>query len=289
MAGDWVKMRTDLYRDPKVCMIADSMMSNDGSLARYVNQNLQCDMAVTRNVMRNAIVGSLVTVWGVLRHRGSRVEDDLIVYGAKVAILDDMAEMPGIGESMADVGWVTETAEGLLFRHFFEEYNVEPERKEALSNAERQRRFREKKRQSETVTKSNESNDREEKRREEKSTKTNTKDSTPASPRFCPEKIDLPPLLDSADFRAAWCEWCKHRSEIRKPLKPTMCQQQLKAMEAMGTQRAIAMIRHTVAKGWTGLREPEQPSTSNGKSDGDFLGGVREFMRMNGISEEEMR
>ena len=27
MAGDWIKMRTDLYRDPKVCAIADELKS----------------------------------------------------------------------------------------------------------------------------------------------------------------------------------------------------------------------------------------------------------------------
>lgn len=27
MAGDWIKMRTDLYRDPKVSLIADALMA----------------------------------------------------------------------------------------------------------------------------------------------------------------------------------------------------------------------------------------------------------------------
>lgn len=180
MAADWIKMRTDLYRDPKVCMIADSLMDNDSELARYVSNICRCNMAVTRNIMRNAIVGSLVTVWGVLRHRGARIDDDLVVNGATVAILDDIAEMPGVGEAMAAVGWVTQTEEGLLFRHFFEEYNVEPEKKTALSNAERQRLYRERKRDSETVTNVTLRNDREEKSRVEKSNNTTTQESAGA-------------------------------------------------------------------------------------------------------------
>ena len=76
MAGDWIKMRTDLYRDPKVSRICDHLMGSDSGLARYVNQHLQRDMSVTRNVIRNVTVGALVAVWGVLRHRGKRNGDD---------------------------------------------------------------------------------------------------------------------------------------------------------------------------------------------------------------------
>ena len=57
MAGDWIKMRTDLYRNPKVCVMADLLMSADGELARYVDQHKQRAMTVTRNVMRNVKIG----------------------------------------------------------------------------------------------------------------------------------------------------------------------------------------------------------------------------------------
>ena len=45
MSADWIKMRTDLYRAPKVIAIADSLLQPRSDLARYVTQNLQCDMA----------------------------------------------------------------------------------------------------------------------------------------------------------------------------------------------------------------------------------------------------
>jgi hypothetical protein len=169
MAGDWIKMRTDLYRDPKVCVIADLLMDEKGELSRYVNQNKQRDMAVTRNVMRNVTVGALVSVWGVLRHRGKRVESDLAVNGCNVSIIDDLADLPGFGEAMATVGWVVEVDAGIVLPRFFEEFNVDPEEEAKQKNAERQRRFRAKQGENaqpeSNVTVTLKSNAREEKRR----------------------------------------------------------------------------------------------------------------------------
>lgn len=172
MAGDWIKMRTDLYRDPKVCLISDLLLDEDGELARYVSQNMQRDITVTRNVMRNVTVGALVSVWGVLRHRGKRDGDDLFVKGCTVSVIDDVADLPGFGKALQEVGWVVETDDGVVLPRFFEEFNIDPADDMRAKNAERQRRYREKHKvehKSESnVTVTLNSNDREEKRREEK-------------------------------------------------------------------------------------------------------------------------
>jgi hypothetical protein len=169
MAGDWIKMRTDLYRDPKVCLIADILMDNEGDLSRHVNQVMQRDMTVTRNVMRNVTVGSLVSVWGVLRHRGKRIGDDLIVKGCTSSVIDDVADLPGLGEAMQSVGWIEVVEEGIVLPRFFDEFNTDPADEIREKNAERQRRFREKiKAENRNVTVTLNSNAREEKSREEK-------------------------------------------------------------------------------------------------------------------------
>jgi hypothetical protein len=67
----------------------------------------------------------------------------------------------------------------------------------------------------------------------------------------------FPQILQTPDFEQAWADWLKHRSEIRKPMKPTQCKAVLGDLAAMGVTRAIAAIRHTITKGWQGLREPE--------------------------------
>ncbi len=162
MAADWIKMRSDLYRVPKVCLIADALMNPRGELGRYINQNCQCDMAVTRNVMRNATVGALVAVWGVMRHRGERRGDDLIVLDIPLVIVDDVADLPGFGQLMAEVGWAIETNEGLVFPRFFKEWNVDPDEEFRKQGAERQQRYRDNKRNvTRNVTVTSQSNGRE--------------------------------------------------------------------------------------------------------------------------------
>lgn len=171
MAGDWIKMRSDLYRDPKVCMIADELGRPDGPLANFVNQMCQRDMTVTRNVMRNVTVGALVSVWGVLRQRGKRVGDDLVVSDATFVVVDDIADLPGFGKAMNAAGWLRESESAIEFPNFFEEYNVSPGEEQKKQNAERQKRWREKRNASNAslrnVTGNAKSNAREEKRREE--------------------------------------------------------------------------------------------------------------------------
>lgn len=142
MAGDWIKMRTDLYRDPKVICMADFLMSPDGELARSVSQNIQRDMGVTSNVMRNVTVGALVAVWGVARHQGKRSGDNLCIVGVTPSVVDDIAELPGFGDAMERVGWLVKHPNGLVFPKFFKDHNADPTEK----NRERQARYRERKR-----------------------------------------------------------------------------------------------------------------------------------------------
>lgn len=78
------------------------------------------------------------------------------------------------------------------------------------------------------------------------------------------EPPPIPAALDSPAFRSAWSDWVKHRSEIGKPLKPTQTAKQLAEMERWGEERSITAIMHTIAKGWQGLREPDDPPSRNG-------------------------
>jgi hypothetical protein len=63
--------------------------------------------------------------------------------------------------------------------------------------------------------------------------------------------------FSSDAFRSAWEDFTKHRGEIRKPLKPTSTKMALAELQAMGERRAIIAIKHTIARGWQGIREPE--------------------------------
>lgn len=149
MASDWIKMRTDLYRDPRVCTIADILINNIPSecdnTPRHNTHHRHVTCNVTRNVMRNAVVGALLSVWGVFRQRGKATGHDLTIEGISINAVDDISDLPGFGHAMQQVGWLLKFENTLFFPRFFEAYNVEPTVDTRSKNAERQRRYREKK------------------------------------------------------------------------------------------------------------------------------------------------
>lgn len=69
------------------------------------------------------------------------------------------------------------------------------------------------------------------------------------------ESCDLP--FSSEAFKSAWTDWVAFRKEIKKPVTPTMAKTQLRQLGSLNERRAIAMIEHTIGKGWQGLREQE--------------------------------
>lgn len=70
-------------------------------------------------------------------------------------------------------------------------------------------------------------------------------------------KTPLPPSLNTPDFEAAWQRWQQHRREIGKKLTPTTAELQLQKLSAIGAQRAVAAINHSIRNGWQGLFEPK--------------------------------
>lgn len=73
--------------------------------------------------------------------------------------------------------------------------------------------------------------------------------------KFNPREVELP--FSTTAFTAAWGMWCSHRLEKKKPLTPTSVAQQLELLSEWGEPRAVAAIKHTVAKGWEGIREDD--------------------------------
>lgn len=147
MQTDWVKIRTDIYRDPKVLKMADHLM-----------EFALRDSNVTRNVTRCATVGALVAIWGAIRQHGAPIAlerasidesetSSALLRGASLSHLDDIADLPGIGAAMESVGWVEVVGEDLEFPAFFGENNTDPKASQRSAAAERQRRYRERKRE----------------------------------------------------------------------------------------------------------------------------------------------
>lgn len=165
MAGDWIKMRPSLLTSPKVNGMA-RFLENSTEVGRALSTGFNGRMSeiVNRNVMRNVTVAGLLTVWGAANEHTV----DGVFTNADLSDIDDMVGVPGFGEAMALVGWAVEDEDaGTVTLPNFTEYNTCGKDRAAEKNAERQRRFREKKKVVGNVTDNVTCNDREEKRREE--------------------------------------------------------------------------------------------------------------------------
>lgn len=172
MAGDWIKMRPSLLTSPKVNGMA-RFLEDSPKVSRALSTGYSGPMSeiVSRNVMRNVTVASLLIVWSAANEHTT----DGVFKNADLSDIDDMVGIPGFGEAMEFVGWAIFDAEnGSVILPNFSEYNTCGKDRSAEKNAERQRKFREKQRSvTETsngksnVTNNVTNNDREEKRREE--------------------------------------------------------------------------------------------------------------------------
>src|SRR5512139_835525 len=155
MAGDWIKMRTWLRRDPKIASIADRL-ATDRAFMCWLTDPVQqsCrDSAyehVTSDVTRCITVASLLEVWGIARDRGDRIDDDLVLKHCDLANIAEMCDTPGFGEAMEFVGWVEQFFEAdakgrqiscVRFPKFFRQ-DEPPEDRYRRQHAEAQARYR---------------------------------------------------------------------------------------------------------------------------------------------------
>lgn len=186
MSSSWIKIRTDLHTDPKVIEMARRLeyMTNaepDKAVTFVTIQRVTC------HNWRHVIVGCLCQLWGVLRQRGKREGDNLVLKNATLNTIDDIVLLDGFGDAVEHVGWVVEHEsdqfKSLIFSNFFSEYNSDPNDDRRTKDAERKRRQRERERSRDTpVTESQHShgtvtpNCHTEKRRVEKNNKYNARD-----------------------------------------------------------------------------------------------------------------
>jgi hypothetical protein len=106
------------------------------------------------------------------------------------------------------------------------------------------------------------------------------------------EKIASAPLpFSSEDFKEIWQCWINYRKEIRKPLKPSMINQQFKTFVEWGEAYAIESMKNSIKNGWTGLFFPKDDVASiksdakkekfekqMDQKDQEYFGQVKEFL-----------
>lgn len=244
MAGDWIKVEKATARKPEVIALAEALSIHpDHAFGLCVRFWSWCDDHIEDGHARGVTKTGLDLSFGVT----------------------------GLADALEKVGWLRDRNGALEVPHF-DRHMSQSAKNRALAS-ERKRAERAKKRHDSSVTKTRQQRDQ---RREEKSIIKATPLNTPLTPQGGQEatkigKLDdlvLPAALDTDAFRDALAKWRRHRTEIKKPLKPTMLAAQLAQCAKWGEQRAVAAINHTVAMGWQGLREPDPPMPSDRRSYG---------------------
>jgi len=149
MSDNWIKMRTSLKSHPKVNEIAALLEKPaDGSAGFDVSVGGQRSALLTRNVTRCVTVTSLLLVWSAANEHTS----DGVFRNADLSYLDVLTGFDGFGKAMAAVGWAIFEAENrsVILPKFCD--NNVPASQRGSTNAERQRRYRERQKANRNVT-----------------------------------------------------------------------------------------------------------------------------------------
>lgn len=167
MAGDWIKMRTDLLTSPKVVRMASALKAD-----------------------RFRIAGGLLSVWSLFDVHST----DGMLSGYTLETVDDLAAWPGFSAAMVAVEWMIQDGESLVIPRF-EAHNGASAKRRA-QDSDRKREVRKM-----SASDADKTRTREEKRREEKKEHSSSTDDAPADLKDPAVKIPYDEILDSFQAR----------------------------------------------------------------------------------------
>jgi hypothetical protein len=160
----WIKMRTALGSDPKVIFIANDIASS-ARFNYWLSSGQHDKLQVGDGALRYIVTGALHAVWSAANEHS----ENGVIQNADLSWIDVVSGIENLGLAMAKVGWATIVGEDLVFPKFGTNNT---------SAAERQRKYRQKKRvtggATGDVTRCATVAHREEKIREDKSIRDNT-------------------------------------------------------------------------------------------------------------------
>lgn len=165
MAGDWIKMRSELATHPKLKAIYNALVyGDDPGLLVYVcgsdalgigamppsnesmtDRALRC---VTDSALLDVTLCALLRVWSAVNAHCKVDGVDAILSPMQLFDVDSIAGFSGFGEAMKSAGWIDDSERNSLrFPNFLEWNQPACSRNVALTNSERQSRYRERYRQ----------------------------------------------------------------------------------------------------------------------------------------------
>lgn len=227
----WIKIRTDLIRDPAVIQLAEIY-----------------------GWQEHVIVGILVKLWSWADEQVS----DGNAAGVTKAFLDRYLGVTGFAENLCKVGWLEANDDGIAFPNW-ERHMSQTAKKRAVT-ANRVAKSRAGKCNASSVTKA-----LPDKIREDKIVinppKAPPSKASKAKRKYDPNAIEWAdyPELTGERFRTLWEEWLAEHPK----LSHRAGRMQLKKLNAMGAVRAIAALEHSIAGDYQGIFEPS--GDRNGK------------------------
>jgi len=103
MAGDWIKMRVNLWDDPRVGSLVDATNSKEAT-----------------------IIGGLYWLWA----SADQHTETGLMPGLSLKQIDRKTGIKGFAQALCDIGWIEEHADGVIIAHF-EEHNGASAKKRA--------------------------------------------------------------------------------------------------------------------------------------------------------------
>lgn len=105
MAGDWIKMRSNLWDDPRVARLSDETGQHEAT-----------------------VIGGLYWLWAT----ADQHTEDGILHGMTLRAIDRKTGITGFGEALVAIGWVADHPDGVRIVNF-EEHNGLSAKKRALT------------------------------------------------------------------------------------------------------------------------------------------------------------
>lgn len=150
MADEWIRWRISLYTSPKVTAMCHALESSPLvrdvlSVTRDASRVTNAPSRGVTRVTRCLVLNALSRVWSAAN---THTRDGVFVNTA-LDYLDELADFDGFGAAMAGVGWaIYDDQAHTVTLPNFNEYNT-PAKKRDPTHADRQRRYRERKKAAE--------------------------------------------------------------------------------------------------------------------------------------------
>jgi len=144
MSNGWIKMRSELLDHPRVVAISRTLQDNK-EFREWLTPGgggSKNGQIASNEALRYVTTAALLKLWSLARTHGKFDGLDLHLPYNTLTDLDEMGGCPGLGEAMALVGWAVEEY-GVILPNF-KEHNA------PMTNAERQKRYRDKAKESVT-------------------------------------------------------------------------------------------------------------------------------------------